>query len=119
MNAPLISIARALGGEVVGQQVLCPGPNHSPRDRSLSVRLSPNAPEGFIAFSHAGDDFKACRDHIKKRIRLPASAPKQKGPVSADDIKRSTRAVDVWEEARDLRGTVVEAYLTRPKLEGG
>jgi hypothetical protein len=30
-----------LGGEVAGGQVRCPGPNHSPADRSLSVKLDP------------------------------------------------------------------------------
>ena len=39
MNATLQSWARALGGEVSGDQVLCPGPGHSPKDRSLSVKI--------------------------------------------------------------------------------
>jgi hypothetical protein len=32
-------MATALGGEITGGQILCPGPGHSHRDRSLSVRL--------------------------------------------------------------------------------
>jgi hypothetical protein len=36
----LRSIARALGGDVVGAQALCPRPGHSKRDRSLSVKFS-------------------------------------------------------------------------------
>ena len=37
-------IARALGGEVVGRNILlCPGPGHSPRDRSLQVTLDARA----------------------------------------------------------------------------
>ena len=55
MTAELRAVARALGGEMSGSQVLAPGPGHSPKDRSLSVRLSPSAPDGFVAFSHAGD----------------------------------------------------------------
>ena len=35
LNMSLEQIARALGGEVSGGQVLAPGPNHSPEDRSL------------------------------------------------------------------------------------
>ena len=35
-------IAHALGGEVNGpNSILAPGPGHSHRDRSLSVRLDP------------------------------------------------------------------------------
>ena len=50
MSAPfdLRTIARALGGEVTGRQVLAPGQGHSARDRSLAVRLSNDAPDGFL-----------------------------------------------------------------------
>lgn len=42
------SLAHALGGDVVGRdKVTVPGPGHSPRDRSLSIKLDPNAPDGF------------------------------------------------------------------------
>src|SRR5260221_11944123 len=37
----LRAIARALGGEVSGRRVLAPGPQHSPKDRSLCVSLAP------------------------------------------------------------------------------
>ena len=50
----LRSLARALGGEVANGRVLCPGPGHGPRDRSLSVRLSATAPDGFLVHSFAG-----------------------------------------------------------------
>src|SRR5437879_6150218 len=33
-------LAHPLGGEIVSGQVLCPGPGHSARDRSLAVRPS-------------------------------------------------------------------------------
>ena len=43
MNAiglDLRTLARALDGEISCDEVLCPGPGHSIKDRSLSVRLS-------------------------------------------------------------------------------
>ncbi len=58
----LRSIASALGGEVVGRQVLAPGPGHSGKDRSLAIVPSPRAPGGFLVHSHCGDDWKECRD---------------------------------------------------------
>ena len=75
MIADLRSLARLLGGDVIGRQVLAPGPGHSPRDRSLSVTISATAPEGFLAFSHAGDDFAECRDHVKRALGLPTDRP--------------------------------------------
>jgi hypothetical protein len=69
-------IARALGGVVSGAQVIAPGPGHSARDRSMTVRLSPSSPDGFITFSHAGDDFRACRDYVRERLGIVRDAPK-------------------------------------------
>ena len=64
----LREIARALGGEVVGANVLAPGPGHSRRDRSLSVTLSASAPDSFLVFSYAGDEWRDCRDYVAKRL---------------------------------------------------
>jgi putative DNA primase/helicase len=70
------AIAAALGGQVTGTNtILCPGPGHSPRDRSLAVRLDPRAPDGFLVFSHCGDDWKDCRDHVRQRLGLPEWQP--------------------------------------------
>jgi putative DNA primase/helicase len=66
-------VAHALGGEIVGSQIVCPGPNHTAKDRSLSVRLSASAPDGFIVHSHAGDDWRACRDYVRERLGLPTA----------------------------------------------
>jgi putative DNA primase/helicase len=87
----LRSIARALNGEVVSGQVSCPGPGHGPKDKSLSVKLSASAPLGFIAFSHAGDDFASCRDYVAEKLGLDRNgwkhdraAPPRPAPRAAD-----------------------------------
>ena len=54
----LRSLQRALGGEISGGQLLCPGPGHSPRDRSLSVRP---IGDDFVVFTHCGDDWTRAR----------------------------------------------------------
>ena len=64
----LRAMARALGGEILGGQVVAPGPGHSAKDRSLGVRLSSGAPDGFLVHSYAGDDWRACRDHVRNRL---------------------------------------------------
>jgi hypothetical protein len=61
----LRAIARALGGEVSGRRVLAPGPQHSPKDRSLCVSLAPARP--FLVHSFAGDDPIQCKDYVSRR----------------------------------------------------
>ncbi len=71
----LRSLAQALGGEVSGHQVLAPGPNHDRKDRSLSVKPSDTDLDDFIVHSFAGDDWKLCNDHVRKRLGLPEWRP--------------------------------------------
>ena len=118
----LRAIARALGGEVVGRQVVAPGPGHSPRDRSLSVAISAAAPEGFLAFSHAGDDFAECRDHVKARLGIdrrqqenrPQTPPRRPTQPPRDD-DRDARALmfakQIAFELRPVLGSPGETYL--------
>jgi putative DNA primase/helicase len=131
MIASLRGIARALDGVVTGGQVLCPGPGHGPGDRSLSVRLSATSPDGFIAFSHSADDWRACRDYVRerlgiapdawKRARTPTlkPAPQNKAVAEPDDADRSIAALKVWREGVDPRDTLAERYLASRKLDLG
>jgi hypothetical protein len=86
------AVARALGGEIVGGSVVCPGPGHSRGDRSLSVRPSEESPDGFVCHWFAGDPWQECRDYIRSRLGLPAWATSR---LSADGAKswRRTQAV--------------------------
>src|SRR5262245_49166258 len=68
LNFSLQQLAVALGGEISGGQVLAPGPGHSPKDRSLSIRLDPAAPSGFLVNSFAGDDPLACKDYVRDKL---------------------------------------------------
>jgi putative DNA primase/helicase len=127
------SAARALGGDAYGRnQVVCPGPGHSPRDRSLSVTFNSTAPEGFLVFSHASDDPLACRDHVRSRLGLPEWQPASGGerplrplrirPQVGPDPDREAKmrlAVAIWNEAVEPAGTPVEAYLASRGLELG
>jgi hypothetical protein len=62
----LRSIARALGGDVVGGEVLAPGRGHARKDRSLSIKLSASSPDGFIVHSFAGENWRDCRDYLQR-----------------------------------------------------
>ena len=68
----LRTLQRALGGDISASQLLCPGPDHSKSDRSLSVKLDSNAPDGFLVHSFAGDDPITCKDYVREKLGLPA-----------------------------------------------
>jgi hypothetical protein len=45
-------VAHSLGGEIRSDgAILALGPNHSQNDRSLSVKIDPDAPGGFVVHS--------------------------------------------------------------------
>src|SRR5262249_26240087 len=129
------TIARALGGEISGRQILAPGPGHSRLDRSLSIRIEPAAPDRFVVHSFAGDDPLVCKDHVREHLGLPRWEPGDgqdrrvdafqrerfertavdreaaKRPRSEDDHHRIERAIAIWDEAKDPRGTLAQTYL--------
>lgn len=109
-------------------QVLCPGPGHSRKDRSLSVRMSTMSDDGFVVFSHCGDDVGACKDHIRALLGLERSSWQRTQPPAhvaslkpaapdQDEAAKIARAVAIWDEGRDPAGTVVETYLTSRGIE--
>jgi putative DNA primase/helicase len=119
--------ASALGGEVSGANILCPGPGHSPKDRSLSVRLSVAAQDGFVCFSHVGDDWQVCRDHVLSRLGRPEGSPSRIDRLRYGDAHPAPRveqpkgnrelAMRIWQQAKNPRGTLAEAYLSSRTLE--
>ena len=78
MNLTLPQLAQRLGGEVSRDQVLAPGPGHSPKDRSLAVKPSDQNQDGFVVHSFANDDPIACKDYVREKARLPRG--KSNGP---------------------------------------
>jgi putative DNA primase/helicase len=137
----LLTLRAALGGEISARQLLCPGPNHSPLDRSLSVKLDPGAPDGFICFSHAGDSWQDCKDYVRRRLGLPAWQPGdeqdrrvtidwmrsfdiaainhdvgQRHAHTADEKARMNSALKIWGEAIDPRNTLAEKYLNEQRM---
>jgi putative DNA primase/helicase len=119
------NVARALGGDVVGRdQVSAPGPGHSRRDRSLSVRISASAPDGFTVNSHAGDDWRECRDYVKERLGISHEERAPRTPQATNvitfnppDPGKIASAILAWNEGVDPRGTPAEAYLASRALK--
>lgn len=117
MSAALTSLAqaaRALGGEVSRGAILCPGPGHSPADRSLSVRFSSSAPGGFVVHSFAGDDPLACKDYVRNRLHLPIELTREPADRrQPTPVEPSESALRIWREAVSPAETPVAAYLAR------
>jgi hypothetical protein len=71
-------IAEALGGDVANGEALVPGPGHSAEDRSLAIKYDSAAPDGFVVHSFAGDDPMACRDYVRRKLKLPEFEPRKR-----------------------------------------
>ncbi|MET4296740.1 putative DNA primase/helicase [Bradyrhizobium sp. LB8.2] len=113
------SIAVILGGNAVRDYVLCPGPSHSKRDRSLKVKFKPDG--SFSVTSFAGDDWRACRDYVRERLGLPNDwrrepanddTPAIRLPERDDDDNARVRnALQRWAHALPIPGTLADSYL--------
>ena len=117
MDLSLEQLARRpLAGEVCGNQVRAPGPGHSPKDRSLSIKPEAGALDGFLVHSFAGDDPVRCKDYVRGKLGLApwsrsANRP-PKPPAKCHDAKRAEAALAIWGAAKPADGTVVETYLS-------
>lgn len=105
--------ALALSGDIAGRnRILCPGPGHSRRDRSLSVTFAGN---DFLVHSFAGDDWRDCRDHVKALLGLsddkPVAFNDNVPALDVDRLARKKSAADIWERSVPLAGTLAETYL--------
>jgi hypothetical protein len=119
MKRDIHNDARLLGGEVTGRQIRCPGPGHRSNDRSLSLKASSKSPIGYIFHSFAGDDPIDCLDYIRAKLSLPQFAPGEYAPHpvvtepenDASDDEKLERAKQIWNEAKEIRGSLGEIYL--------
>lgn len=127
MTFDLQILHSALGGEICNGQILCPGPGHSPEDRSLAVKPSFGSANGFIVKSFSPrDDWRSCVDYVNDRLRRPRWQPGERrehrsnSALSAKTSKpreNSERAKAIWNAGRDPRGTAAEKYLAARKLD--
>ncbi|KAB7785974.1 DUF7146 domain-containing protein [Methylorubrum populi] len=139
VSLTLFEIAHALGGKVLGRQVLAPGPGHSRKDQSLSVRLATTSPKGFVVHSYCGDDWRDCEEHVASALGLPSDHWRERKerhePDSLDAMRRRQRRIEsqrheaeqnarrqrnaltIWDAATDPRTTVVATYLRSRALD--
>nr|WP_137831248.1 toprim domain-containing protein [Methylobacterium sp. L1A1] len=139
MAFTLSEIAYAMNGDVRGRQVLCPGPGHSKKDRSLSIMLSSTSLKGWVCHSYAGDDWRLCEEYVAGHLGQPLDSwrehKEQRAPdlikdmqrqqkrieaerrEAEDEARRQRSALAIWNAAGDPRGTLVETYLRSRNLD--
>ncbi len=102
----ILAVAKLLGGDVIARDSInCPGPGHSVKDRSLRVTFSG---QSFTVYSQAGDDWKRCKDYVRDRL---GSEPIAVPTNTADDARRTERALTIWRASLPIAGTPVATYL--------
>ena len=132
MSARLYSLKAALGGDLCGRTLTCPTIGHSRTDRGTSYTEKFGAPGNLLAYVHNGSE----ADHIAAKDRAleilgerqdfashnrgpdPIEAMQQRvrrrqadEAERAEALRKKQRALRLWSEARDPRGTPVETYL--------
>jgi putative DNA primase/helicase len=136
VDTDLHEAARRLGGEIRDNQILAPGPGHTEKDRSLSVKFDPSAPGGMLIYSFAGDSYPACRDYVASKLGLSLQDQSKYGRhatrkresvrvrrtvlVSSDqscEDKRSVRPLAHWNAAASPEDTPVQTYAASRQLQ--
>lgn len=75
-------VALAMGGKVSPSNpniARVPSQGHSRHDDGLAVIITDSDPEGFITYSHQGDDWRDCRDYVRSKLGL--TRPEYKRPA--------------------------------------
>jgi RecA-family ATPase len=110
----LQTLARLLGGTINGDQILAPGPGHSSIDKSLSVKLDVNAPDGFVVNTFSPkDDPIACRDYVREKVGLAPFQPngRKHQQLSEDFIKAAVMAAATGQSySSKAKGHIVATY---------
>jgi Toprim domain len=109
------TIVAIMGGIVTGRDSCnVPGPDHGPKDRSLSIKIDPSKPLGVKFNSFANDSRRDCYDYIAAALGGVSvqSAPKPLKPRDA-----GSSPVRLFHEAISAKGTIVEKhYLASRQL---
>jgi putative DNA primase/helicase len=97
--------------------------------RHSFASVSASSPDGFMTHSFADDDWRDCRDHVRRLLgiererqpapRWAAEASRQPPEPRPQDDDGRARALALWHATVDPRGTLAERYLRSRQLEIG
>lgn len=121
----LREIAERAQGEVRGDQALIPGPGHSPRDRSLSLKLGDRGQ--VLWHSFAGDEWSSVGPYLaslgvvqgrgKEDEEEDAERAKRREAKEMELGKKRAIARALWEAAEPVQGSLAETYLKTRGIE--
>jgi hypothetical protein len=116
----LSALAKKLGGEYKNGTANIPGPNHSGDDRSLSVKLAADNPDGFIVHSFADDDPLVCRDYVRRELGLGEFKPNPSGSEKrfTYEFRHSSNGNVAYKKVRIENGPS-KTFFFEPKGRGG
>lgn len=116
------SIVNDIGGTITdgGRGALCPGPGHSERDRSMSIKIGRGGRLIVNSFSPA-TTWQECRDFLRERGHIEGFQAKstfKRRPVSPEplDSNKIEAAKALWAKGTPIRGTIGENYIRLRKL---
>lgn len=111
----LHAMVRAFGGVLLadGRSALIPGPGHSKRDRSVSLRQLPNGRILIHCFSPKDDwrDVQAMLDARCTMVDVPDAACPPSDEVDASRERKILRVRKLWSGAVPVEGSRAETYL--------
>jgi hypothetical protein len=125
---------RRVGLELVGACPVCGDGGKGSRSNRFAVHLRKNAwlcrrcergggvvdlvmhLDG-VSFQEAVAILAGCERPAPTHQRAPMAQPTV--DYTAEEERKRQQALQWWEEARPIAGTLAEPYLTRPKIEGG
>lgn len=118
MIPTLASVVRVLGGELYagGRQASIAGPGHSPSDRSVSLRLTPDG--RVLIHCFAGDDWREVsalllRSGLVDRSGRLIGSVREEHATDRSLTERRRAAVELWDAGQPIAGTLSERHLWR------
>lgn len=123
MSASLAKhITHVLGGDWRGTYGSIPGPGHSRKDRSVTIRDHSSNPNDVIVNSFAGQDYRVIKDDLRDRRLLlersgrsrPQRSDQESVEVTSeaeDTQKRQDLARWLWRRSLPIADTPAERYL--------
>jgi hypothetical protein len=123
MSASLAKhITHVLGGDWRGTYGSIPGPGHSRKDRSVTIRDHSSDPNDVVVNSFAGQDYRAIKDALRDQGFLLERPGRSRPQRSAQEtVKATSEAEDtqksqdlarwLWQRSLPIADTPAERYL--------